>query len=166
MRKPSNTKRKIMYRFLFIILLFISCNQKENNSKLNQNLNAVKSKMMMDELEKYLKRADEVTNNEVKEFHVIFYQDENECLFEINYENHSYNLENLELNDGHLNIDGKTFFFHGLSLSCTKDFVDSNLLSKEKISLKRHNKDYWHNDDLFQLFLLTGKGKLRRLAKA
>ena len=155
-----------MYRFLFIILLFFSCNQKENNSRLNHNLNAVKSKMMMKELEKYLKRADEVTNNEVKEFHVIFYQDGNECLFEINYENHSYNLENVELNDGHLNLDGKTFFFHGLNLSCTKDFVNSNLLNKEKVSFKRSNKDYKYGGDLFQLFLVTGKGKLRRLAKA
>ncbi|MBP1223587.1 hypothetical protein [Flavobacterium sp. 1355] len=155
-----------MYRFLFVFILFFSCTNGKNNSQSTENLNAIKSKMMMEELEKYLKHADEVTNNEVKEFHINFYKDGNECLFEINYENNLYSLENVKSNDGHLNVNGKTIFFHGLNLFCTKDFINSKFLKKEKATIKRHGKKYKYGDDLFQLYLITENSKLRRLAKA
>lgn len=151
--------------FLFLFILFLSCNDGKNSSQPSQGLNAIKSKMMIEEIEKYLKRADEITNKEVKEFHVVFYESHKECLFEINYENNSYNLENLELNNGHINIENITIFFHGLNLPCTRDFVNIKLLNKEKITIKRYKKEYVDDSDLFQLYLITGKGKLRRLAK-
>ncbi|WP_123947466.1 hypothetical protein [Flavobacterium reichenbachii] len=121
---------------------------------------------MMEELEKYLKHADEVTNSEVKEFHINFYEDGSECLFEINYENNLYSLENMKSNDGYLNINDKKIFFHGLNLFCSRDFINSRFLKKEKVNVKRYNKKYKYGDDLFQLYLIIGKGKLRRLAKA
>lgn len=122
--------------------------------------------MMLEELKKYLNHADEVTNSEVKEFHINFYENGNECLFEINYENNLYSLENAKSNDGHLKIDDKTIYFHGLSLSCSKDFINSKSLNMEKVNIKRQSKEYKHGNDLFQLYLITGKGKLRKLAKA
>lgn len=161
----KNFKKKLMYKFLFIFILFFSCNEKKDSQPI-ENLNAIKSKIMMEELEKYLKHADDVTNNEVKEFYINFYQDGKECLFCIYYENNLYNLENMKSNDGHLNINDKTIFFHGLNLSCSRDFINSKFLNKGKVNIKRHAKEYKHDDDLFQLYLITGKGKLRRLAKA
>lgn len=147
-------------------MLFFSCTNGKNNSQSTENLNAIISKRLMEELEKYFKHADEVTNNEVKEFHINFYEDGSECLFEINYENNLYTLENIKSNDGYLNINDKTIFFHGLNLSCTKGLVNSKFLKKEEARVKRHGKKYEHGDDLFQLYVITEKGEVRRLAKA
>jgi len=159
-------RKKPMYRFVFILILFFSCNNRKDDSQPTENLNAIKSKIMVEELEKYLQHADYVTNNEVKEFHINFYKDGNECLFEINYENHLYSLENMKSNDGHLNINGKTIFFHGLNLFCSRDFINTKSLNKEEVNVKRHSKEYKYVDDLFQLYLITEKGKFRRLSKA
>ena len=150
---------------LFIFALFFSCNEKKDSQPI-ENLSAITSKMMMEELEKYLKHADDVTNNQVKEFHINFYQEGNECLFYIYYESNLYSLENMKSNDGHLIINGKTIFFHGLNLFCSRGFINSKYLNKRKINIKRHGKEYKNYDELFQLYLITGKGKLRRLAKA
>lgn len=155
-----------MRTFLFVFILFFSCTNGKNNPQSTENLKAIKSKMMMEELEKYLKHADEVTNSEVKEFHINFYEDNKECLFEINYENNLYSLENIKSNDGYLNINGKTIFFHGLNLFCTKDLINSKSLRKGNTDVKRLGRKYKYGEDLFQLFLITQKGKIRRLAKA
>lgn len=159
-------KQKTMYRFLFVFILFFSCTNGKNNSQSDENLDAVKSKMMMEVLQKYLKHADEVTNNEVKEFYINFYEDGNECLFVINYENDLYTLENIKSNDGYLSIDGKKIFFHGLNLLCTKDLINSKFLKNGESNIKRQGKKYKYGDDLLQLYAITEKGKLRRLAKA
>lgn len=155
-----------MYRLLFVFIIFFSCTNGKNNSKSTENLNAIQSKMMMVELEKYLKRAGEVTNNEVKEFYINFYKDGNECLFEINYENQLYSLENIKSNDGYLNIKGKRIFFHGLNLFCTKDLINSKFLNKGEANIVKNGKKYKYGDDLFQLYSITGNGKIRRIAKA
>jgi hypothetical protein len=154
-----------MYRILFVFILFISCNNAKKNSQSTENLNVVKSKMMMYELQKYLTHADEVTNGDVKEFYIIFFKNGSECLFEINYKIDSYSLTDTTSNDGYLNINGKKIFFYGLNLPFTRNLIDPKFLKKEKVNVIKREEKYKYSDDLFQLYLIT-KGKIIRLAKA
>lgn len=156
--KKVFNKKIIFTFFLFIFLFFYSC---END----KNLNPIKSKTLNYEIKEYLKRADEITNNEVKQFHLTFYKNKNDCLFEINYANHSYILDNINLNDGHFKVDDKIIFLHGIDLLCSDYFIDKEKLNFEKIDIKESSKDYKKIDDLFQLYLITTNGKFRRLAK-
>lgn len=153
-----------MRRIIMLSLIFfVSC--KDGNKK-NASISPIKSKIMMRELKNYLNRADEITGGEIEIFHIYFSENKQDCLIEFNVSRQLSHNKSLEINEGYYSISEKIIIFHNLNSPCSNDFVDAKLLSHDKINkIEKPYKDDKLDDDLFQYYLVTGKGTMRKLYK-